>query len=67
MADRGGGAAGARFLGTGERTLTPTVFVGKGFGSLPDSMKFFRPFAVTAQVGYSIPTESSTTEFDAVS
>jgi hypothetical protein len=41
--------------------------VGKGFGSLPDSMKFFRPFAVTAQVGYSIPTESSTTEFDAVS
>ena len=27
-------------------------------------MKFFKPLAVTAQVGYSIPTESSTTEFD---
>jgi hypothetical protein len=58
--------------GTGSRsidadsftTLTPNLFVGKGFGFLPDSMKFFKPLAVTAQVGYSIPTESSTTEFD---
>jgi hypothetical protein len=32
-------------------TLTPTLFLGKGFGSLPESMKFFKPFAVTAQVG----------------
>src|SRR5215469_15697710 len=28
-------------------TLTPTVFAGKGFGFLPDSMKFLKPFAVT--------------------
>jgi hypothetical protein len=46
-------------------TLTPTLFIGKGFGFLPDSMKYFKPFAVTAQLGYSIPTESSTTEIDA--
>ena len=46
-------------------TLTPTLFVGKGFGFLPDSMKYFKPFAVTAQLGYSIPTESSTAEIDA--
>jgi hypothetical protein len=45
-------------------TLTPTLFVGKGLGFLPDSMKFLRPFAVTGQVGYSAPTESSITEFD---
>ena len=45
-------------------TLTPTVFAGKGFGFLPETMKFFKPFAVTAQVGYSIPTESSTTAVD---
>jgi hypothetical protein len=45
-------------------TLTPTLFVGKGFGFLPDSMKFFKPFAVTAQVGYSAPTEASTSEID---
>lgn len=46
-------------------TLTPTLFIGQGFGFLPDSMKYFKPFAVTAQLGYSIPTESSTTEIDA--
>ena len=45
-------------------TLTPTVFAGKGFGFLPEIMKFFKPFAVTAQVGYSIPTEFSTTVVD---
>ena len=32
---------------------------GKGFVFLPDSMKLLRPFGVTAQVGYSFPTESS--------
>jgi hypothetical protein len=46
-------------------TLTPKLFAGKGFGFLPDSMKFFKPLAVTAQVGYSVPTESSTSAFDA--
>ncbi len=37
-------------------TLTPTVFFGKGFGDLPDTVKFLRPFAVTGQFGYSVPT-----------
>ena len=46
-------------------TLTPTVFAGKGFGFLPDNMKFFKPFALTAQVGYAVPTQSSTTALDA--
>lgn len=45
-------------------TLTPTLFAGEGFGFLPESMKFFKPLAVTAQVGYSVPTESSTTSAD---
>jgi hypothetical protein len=45
-------------------TLTPTFFVGKGFGFLPESMKFFKPLAVTAQVGYSVPTESATSSVD---
>jgi hypothetical protein len=57
----GSGAVGAE----GFTTLTPTLFVGKGFGFLPESMKMFKPFAVTAQVGYAIPTQSSVTEFDA--
>jgi hypothetical protein len=48
-------------------TLTPTMFVGKGFGFLPEPMKFFKPLAVTAQVGYSVPTESATSSVDASS
>src|SRR6516162_5702414 len=58
--------------GTGNRavgaepftTLTPTWLAAKGFGFLPESMKFLRPFGVTTQLGYLFPTESSTTAFD---
>jgi hypothetical protein len=39
-------------------TITPTLYFGKGFGNLPDSLSWARPFAVTGQVGYSIPTNS---------
>ena len=45
-------------------TLTPTLFAGKGFGFLPDELKYLKPIAVTVQVGYSVPTESSTTALD---
>jgi hypothetical protein len=38
--------------------LTPTFYFGKGFGDLPDSVSWIRPFAVTGQVGYQIPTDS---------
>jgi hypothetical protein len=46
-------------------TLAPTVFAGKGFGFLPEDLKFFKPFALTAQVGYAVPTQFSTTAPDA--
>jgi hypothetical protein len=39
---------------------TPTVFFGKGFGDLPDSLPWLRPFALTGQIGYSIPGRRST-------
>jgi hypothetical protein len=45
-------------------TLTPTWFSGKGFGFLPDNLKLLRPLAVTTQLGYSFPTQSSTIEFE---
>jgi hypothetical protein len=44
--------------------LTPTWYAGKGFGFLPQSMKFLKPLGVTLQLGYSFPTEASTTTFD---
>ena len=42
---------------------TPTFYFGKGFGDLPDTFSWIRPFAVTGQVGYSIPGRNSTTTF----
>jgi hypothetical protein len=37
-------------------TITPTLYVGKGFGDLPSSFGFLRAFGVTGQVGYAIPS-----------
>src|SRR5262245_42899914 len=50
------GGSGAQSVGA-ERfnVYTPTIFFGKGFGDLPTSLNWARPFAITGQVGYSIP------------
>ena len=45
-------------LATAYSQVTPTLYFGKGFGDLPDSFSWLRPFAVTGQVGYQIPTNS---------
>lgn len=34
---------------------TPTLYAAKGFGDLPDDLKFLRPFAVTGTFGVQIP------------
>ena len=39
-------------------TLTPTFYFGKGLGELPDNIGWARPFAVTGQIGYQVPTSS---------
>jgi hypothetical protein len=45
-------------------TYTPTFYFGKGFGDLPASMGWARPFAITGQVGYAIPNSNATTTVD---
>jgi hypothetical protein len=45
-------------------TITPTLFFGKGFGDLPDSVAALRPFALTGQVGVSFPTRSTVGQGD---
>ncbi len=40
-------------------TFTPTIWFGKGFGDLPESMNWLRPLAVTGQVGWAIPGSSA--------
>jgi hypothetical protein len=44
-------------------TYTPTLYFGKGFGDLPDTLSWIRPVAVTGQIGYAIPGRRSTTTF----
>ena len=56
----GSGSVGAESFSV----FTPTLFVGQGFGGLPDNMSMGRPFALTGQIGYAIPSKSSTTSVD---
>jgi len=53
------GGTGSKNVGADEfSTLTPSIFFGKGFGDLPESVALVRPFAVTGAVGVDFPTES---------
>jgi hypothetical protein len=55
------GGTGSRQIGAASfSTLTPTIYVGKGFGDLPDSMAWLRPVNVTANLGVAVPTRSTT-------
>jgi hypothetical protein len=59
------GGSGAKRVGAESfSTFTPALFFGKGFGDLPDDLRFLRPFAVTGQLGVSIPSRSSSTFVD---
>ena len=49
------GGTGSNAVAERSSTFTPTVKFGKGFGDLPDSVKYLRPFAVTGTVGYAYP------------
>jgi hypothetical protein len=58
------GGTGAESVGADPfNTYTPTVWFGKGFGDLPDTLPWLRPVAITGQVGYAIPARRSTTIF----
>lgn len=54
------GSTGAPGIASSFSTLTPTVYVGKGFGDLPDSMAWLQPLTVSATVGVGVPTDSTT-------
>jgi hypothetical protein len=59
------GATGAQGVGADTfTTYTPTLYIGKGFGGLPDSMGWARPFGLTGQVGYAIPSSNSSVTVD---
>ena len=59
------GRTGAQAIGAEPfNVYTPTFFIGKGFGDLPDNLRLLRPVAITGQVGYAIPAKSSTVIID---
>ncbi len=59
------GGSGAQDVGADRfTTYTPMVYFGKGFGDLPATMGWARPFALTGQVGYAIPSSNATVTFD---
>jgi hypothetical protein len=48
--------SGARAVGTdAPNTIQPGLFVGKGFGDLPNSLSWLRPFAITAAFVDEVP------------
>jgi hypothetical protein len=54
------GGTGAPGIASSFSTLTPTIYIGKGFGDLPDSLAWLRPLTVSGTVAVAVPTESST-------
>lgn len=56
------GGTGDKSVAESFTTLTPTLFLGQGFGFLPERLKYLKPIAVTAQLGYAVPTQSSVFE-----
>ena len=57
------GGTGTGHIGAeGFSVITPTLFFGKGFGDLFDSMSFMRAFAITGSIGVALPTEARTAD-----
>ena len=50
------GGTGTKNVAEDHSTYTPTIKFGKGFGDLPDSLKYLRPLAITGSVGYAVPS-----------
>ncbi len=54
------GDTGSKALGVDAfTTYTPTLYFGKGFGDLPEQLKYLKPFALTGTVGMSIPGQEA--------
>jgi hypothetical protein len=51
-----GGTGSKRIGAESFDVVTPQLFFGKGFGDLPDSLRWLRPIALTGAFGVAIPT-----------
>src|SRR3979490_739582 len=53
------GGTVAQGIASSFSTLTPTLYIGKGFGDLPDSMAWLRPLTISATAAVAVPTDST--------
>jgi len=53
------GDTGAHSIANPHSAVTPTLYLGKGFGDLPDSLKYLKPLAITGTVGPRITLNSA--------
>ncbi|MGF7000939.1 hypothetical protein [Paraburkholderia sp. GAS32] len=53
------GDTGSKAIANPHSAITPTLYVGKGFGDLPDGLKYLRPFAITGTVGPRVTMNSA--------
>ena len=53
------GGTGAKSIANSFSTFTPDFYFGKGFGDLPASLSYLRPFAITGELGPNLTTASS--------
>jgi hypothetical protein len=61
------GGSGAQGVGADRfTTYTPSLWFGKGFGDLPSSLDWAKPFAITGQFGYGIPGSRSNTTITSI-
>jgi hypothetical protein len=51
------GGTGAPGIASSFSTLTPTVYIGKGFGDLPESVAWLRPLTISATAAVAMPTD----------
>ncbi|HUA65344.1 MAG TPA: hypothetical protein VME24_05820 [Alphaproteobacteria bacterium] len=51
-----GGSGSTEVGADSANVFTPTIYFGKGFGDLPDTLKYARPFALTGTLGEELPT-----------
>jgi hypothetical protein len=50
------GGTGSKAIASSFSTISPTIYMGKGLGDLPDSLAYLRPIAVTAEAAPALTT-----------
>ncbi len=61
-----GGTGAARVDADAVSATTPTVYIGKGFGDLPDNIAVLKPLAITGTLGYQVSDRRSSARPDLI-